>query len=88
MQCRTMAKKKTHFILFSAGTLADISGDYSITFYMAGASLALAGIICFPLRRISRWEKSRDQTINKDRRGIVIENGKHNPESKVLLDQS
>lgn len=70
------------------GTLADISGDYSITFYMAGASLALAGIICFPLRRISRWEKSRDQTINKDRRGIVIENGKHNPESKVLLDQS
>jgi hypothetical protein len=68
--------------------LADKSGDYSITFYMAGASLALAGIICFPLRRISRWEKSKDQTINKDRKEIVIENGKHNPESKVLLDQS
>ena len=40
---------------FSIGALYDWSGNYNLSFYMAGTSLTLAGLICFPLRRISRW---------------------------------
>lgn len=63
------------------GSLADQTGDYSITFYIAGASLAMAGIICIPLRRISKWEK-----LNTENRQELIVNGKTVEEVKVLLE--
>ncbi|XP_060077608.1 monocarboxylate transporter 9-like [Ylistrum balloti] len=47
-----------------AGALADISGNYDMTFYFAGITLGLGGLICLPLRRISRWERNRNATFN------------------------
>ncbi|KAL3886821.1 hypothetical protein ACJMK2_026788 [Sinanodonta woodiana] len=44
-----------------AGVLSDYTGNYKASFYVAGASIALAGLICFPLRRIARWEKNRNE---------------------------
>ncbi|XP_071174840.1 monocarboxylate transporter 9-like [Mytilus edulis] len=67
------------------GSFADKSGDYSITFYMAGVSLALAGIICIPLRRISAWEKNKNK--QKLAQEFVNQNGK-SCEEKILLEQS
>ncbi|KAK3601160.1 hypothetical protein CHS0354_019159 [Potamilus streckersoni] len=43
------------------GVLSDHTGNYRASFYIAGASIALAGLICFPLRRIARWEKNRNE---------------------------
>lgn len=66
------------------GSFADKSGDYSITFYMAGVSLALAGIICIPLRRISAWEKNKNK--QKLAQEFVNQNGK-SCEEKILLEK-
>ncbi|XP_033759184.1 monocarboxylate transporter 12-like [Pecten maximus] len=68
-----------------AGALADETGDYNITFYLSGVTLSLAGLICFPLRRISKWENSkrtqRDETI-------VPTVSVSEPEKKPMLDQT
>lgn len=50
-----------------AGALSDATGDYKASFYLAGGVIALSGIICIPLRRISQWERRRSenqQTLN------------------------
>ena len=57
------------FKISFTGALADITGDYDITFYVAGVTLTLAGLICFPLRRISKWENNK----KKDTYDITIE---------------
>ncbi|CAH1795975.1 unnamed protein product [Owenia fusiformis] len=49
-----------------AGFLFDVTGNYTISFYVAGSTVALAGVICTPLRRIARWH---------DRRTYDLENG-------------
>ena len=49
------------------GALSDATGDYRASFYLAGSVIALSGIICIPLRRISRWERKKqekEQTLN------------------------
>ena len=43
------------------GALSDQAGDYDGAFYLAGISIALSGVICFPLRAICRWEKRREE---------------------------
>lgn len=52
---------------------------------MAGVSLALAGIICIPLRRISAWEKNKNK--QKLAQEFVNQNGK-GCEEKILLEKS
>ncbi|XP_060077418.1 monocarboxylate transporter 12-like [Ylistrum balloti] len=47
-----------------AGALADASGNYNMTFYFAGITLVLGGLICLPLRRISEREKRRSVDFN------------------------
>lgn len=42
-----------------AGALSDATGDYKASFYLAGSVIAISGIICIPLRRVSRWERQR-----------------------------
>ncbi|XP_033728826.1 monocarboxylate transporter 12-like isoform X2 [Pecten maximus] len=42
-----------------AGSLADATGNYNDSFYFAGGVITVAGILCLPLRRILRWEKTR-----------------------------
>ena len=48
-----------YFDFFFAGALSDVTGNYEGAFYLAGAAICLSGIICFPLRRISKWENRR-----------------------------
>jgi len=54
-----------------AGWLYDITGEYSASFYVAGACLALAGIICLPLRKIARWQKRKEDEKVLRSRGSV-----------------
>ncbi|XP_050415574.1 monocarboxylate transporter 12 [Patella vulgata] len=42
-----------------AGAISDSTGNYDAAFYMAGSVLAMAGIICLPLRRIASWEDEK-----------------------------
>lgn len=44
-----------------AGALYDITQSYNSSFYVAGISLTMAGVICLPLRRIARWQSKREQ---------------------------
>nr|CAH0099432.1 unnamed protein product [Daphnia galeata] len=36
----------------------DTSGDYHNAFYLAGSSILLSALLCYPLGKINRWEKS------------------------------
>ena len=59
-----------------SGALSDMSGDYQGAFYMAGGAIALSGLICFPLRRISAWENGRfhqEQPDLTQSRTILVE---------------
>ncbi len=42
-----------------AGFLFDVTGDYEVAFYVAGAAIATAGLICLPLRMVSRCVDKR-----------------------------
>ncbi|ELU15285.1 hypothetical protein CAPTEDRAFT_171191 [Capitella teleta] len=42
-----------------AGSLFDLTGSYNVSFFVAGVSIALAGLICLPLRRLHRWDLNR-----------------------------
>ena len=49
------------------GLLYDWTGNYNISFYSAGAALALAGVICLPLRRVARWQKQKELEAAENR---------------------
>ncbi|XP_052255650.1 monocarboxylate transporter 12-B-like isoform X2 [Dreissena polymorpha] len=57
----------TYAVIFGLciGALFDATGDYTVSFYLAGAVIAASGLCCLPLRRVSRWEKRREQ-LRKD----------------------
>jgi len=42
-----------------AGTIFDVTGSYMISFMIAGIFITFSGIICLPLRRISKWENAK-----------------------------
>lgn len=42
-----------------AGYLMDVTQSYDISFYVSGGFLLLSAVMCYPVDRISRWEKSR-----------------------------
>ncbi|KAL4229058.1 hypothetical protein ACF0H5_012096 [Mactra antiquata] len=44
-----------------AGALFDLTGNYMASFYLAGSVICISGLICLPLRRLSRWEKARNE---------------------------
>lgn len=39
-----------------AGSLYDATGSYNASYYLAGTTITLAGVMCLPLRRIARWQ--------------------------------
>ncbi|XP_046580867.1 LOW QUALITY PROTEIN: monocarboxylate transporter 12-like [Haliotis rubra] len=43
-----------------AGAIADTFGSYNAAFYVSGSTLAMAGVICLPLRKLAAWEKARE----------------------------
>ncbi|XP_014774509.1 monocarboxylate transporter 12 [Octopus bimaculoides] len=48
-----------------AGWLSDMTGNFDAAFYMGGAALAVSGIICVPLERVSKWERKREALKSK-----------------------
>lgn len=64
-----------------AGSLSDVTGDYAISFYLAGATIGVAGLICIPLRRVVTWENKRKDKKKAGNEEFVIEN----PEAKPML---
>ena len=50
----------------ASGALKDATGSYTYSFYMAGATLALSGVICFPLRRINNCLSNKTKTPATD----------------------
>ncbi|BFZ13916.1 hypothetical protein BsWGS_16955 [Bradybaena similaris] len=42
-----------------AGAISDYTGNYDASFYLAGVTLTLSGIVCLPLRRIACWETAK-----------------------------
>ncbi|OWF36096.1 monocarboxylate transporter 12-like [Mizuhopecten yessoensis] len=66
-----------------AGALADETGDYNITFYLSGVTLGLAGLICFPLRRISKWEQGKNSQGDET---VVPKVSVSMPEKSPMLD--
>uniref|UniRef100_A0A914UI00 Major facilitator superfamily (MFS) profile domain-containing protein n=2 Tax=Plectus sambesii TaxID=2011161 RepID=A0A914UI00_9BILA len=49
-----------------AGFLSDITGSFVMSFYVMGALMTLSGIICIPLKRISKWEEKRNAATEDD----------------------
>ena len=44
--------------LFS-GWLYDTTGSYTVSFVSSGMLIAVAGLICLPVRRLAAWENGR-----------------------------
>ncbi|CAD0201865.1 unnamed protein product [Chrysodeixis includens] len=44
-----------------AGKLYDYTRDYNVSFCVSGGFLLLSAIMCYPVNRISRWEKARHE---------------------------
>ena len=42
------------------GAIFDATGSYTTSFMVSGGLIAVAGLICLPVRRISQWENSRN----------------------------
>ena len=49
------------FSFFISGALYDVTQSYNYSFYIAGISLTMAGVICLPLRRIARWQSNKEK---------------------------
>lgn len=47
------------FFYFISGMLYDYTNSYDISFIVSGSFFLLSAVICYPVDRISRWEKSR-----------------------------
>ena len=77
--CMKKWNAKIHSI---AGALSDMAGDYKGAFYLAGASLALSGIICFPLRCISRREGNQQVPVQHV---IIIEGSDVKSDSELSV---
>lgn len=44
-----------------AGGFADATGDFNVTFYVFGATYAISGIMCIPIRKLKKWETERNE---------------------------
>lgn len=53
-----------------SGVFMDLTGSYDVSFYIAGGLYTFSGLLCFPLRYVAKWEKSRSSTHNK-KAGII-----------------
>ena len=52
-------------LLWFSGAIFDATGSYTTSFMVSGGLIAVAGVICLPVRRISEWENSRNNENNE-----------------------
>lgn len=48
-----------------AGMLYDATKSYAISFHVSGAFILLSAVMCYPINRISKWEKKRAEENEK-----------------------
>ena len=61
------------------GFFYDVTGSYDISFYYAGTTICLAGVINLPLRHLARWREKR----KKEKNNVVI-HSKRSPSSSSI----
>ena len=49
------------YVCLLPGAIVDRTGSHTISFIVAGVLVASSGFMCFPLRRISNWEKRKEE---------------------------
>ena len=59
-------------MLFFSGSLYDVTGNYDVSFYVAGITITLAGLINLPLRRLARKLNKNQNAAAASRRGDVL----------------
>ena len=52
------------------GLLFDLTGSYDDSFFVAGSLIAVSGIMCLPLKRLSEWETNRSIRRRHDRLSV------------------
>ena len=65
----------------------DITGDYDVAFYVAGAAILIAGVICLPLRifrRCIRNKENSDTTLTEDELALVAQSIQRNKMGRSL----
>lgn len=50
---------------FFTGMLYDATKSYAISFHVSGAFILLSAVMCYPINRISKWEKKRAEENEK-----------------------
>jgi predicted MFS family arabinose efflux permease len=53
-----------------AGMIYDATNSFTASFVSSGALIALAGLICLPVRRVAAWENSKNIIQNMDYKDI------------------
>lgn len=48
-----------------AGAMFDATQSYDYSFYFAGSLITLSAILCYPLKIVNKWEKSRALETSK-----------------------
>ena len=66
----------TNLYIDDIGALYDATGNYNYSFYMAGSTLAMSGIINLPLRRIAAYLERKHEQENNRSECVPISNGK------------
>ncbi|XP_025412667.1 monocarboxylate transporter 12-B-like isoform X2 [Sipha flava] len=41
------------------GLFKDLTGNYNMSFYLSGVILVTSAVICYPLRRVKKWEEDK-----------------------------
>lgn len=47
------------FKYFIIGIFKDWTGTYDMSFYLSGVLLVTSAVICYPLRKIKKWEDKK-----------------------------
>ena len=66
----------------TTGFLHDVTGDYAMAFYVAGAAIAASGLICLPIRMVAQCTTTGHTVIETD---VNIDNIQHSPETEKAL---
>ena len=57
--CTVCLVKTVLFCVTAVGAILDATGSYVYPFIVSGISIALAGVVCLPVRRVAKWESER-----------------------------
>ncbi|CAH0552979.1 unnamed protein product [Brassicogethes aeneus] len=50
-----------------AGAFRDYTGGYEYSFYLSGSMLLSSAVICYPLNYLNKWEKKRNNKLQREK---------------------